>query len=278
MSIIKRKDKGQKIQQPAFADLMLLGKPKDSYIERIGPSGAPKVEYQRHIARYLFARRQIPDIEQKDVLDLACGFGYGSNMLASKAKSVTGGDISAIPINLAQLKYTSGIARKARDNLTFAVMDAQNLSFPANSYDAVVSFETLEHVPEPEKMVSEASRVLKPGEPFIISTPNGELARHKDGKPLNPFHVKEYTREEFLGMLKPHFDEIELFGQGILEPDVLYRRQTLSFLRKLDFLRLRRFLPKGIKSSIRLESRVSTEIKPSEDINGQPLFWIAICR
>src|SRR5690242_14088156 len=87
-----------------------------------------------HLHRYAIAKEYVKD---KLVLDLACGEGYGSNLLAQDARRITGADISASTIESAKLKYQ-------KPNLDFIQCPAHQLPFADNSFEVVVSFETLE--------------------------------------------------------------------------------------------------------------------------------------
>jgi 2-polyprenyl-3-methyl-5-hydroxy-6-metoxy-1,4-benzoquinol methylase len=86
--------------------------------------------------------------------------------------------------------------------------DAARLPF-GRVFDSVVSFETIEHVPDPARFVAECARVLKPGGNFLVSTPNRELWSPRSATPLQRHHVKEFTRKEFLAILKPF--KVQLF-------------------------------------------------------------------
>ena len=101
---------------------------------------------QEHLARYEYARQFVAGL---DVLDVACGTGYGSQMLADAgAKSVLGVDISREAIEFARGHHAS-------DRTRFELGDAQNLyDIPREKFDAIVSFETVEHVPNADAFLS----------------------------------------------------------------------------------------------------------------------------
>src|SRR5579859_2533442 len=96
-----------------------------------------------HLHRYAFANQFAAG---KDVLDIACGEGYGSFLIAKQARSVTGIDISSESLFHAQRKYSQG-------NLRFCLGDCRNIPLCAQSIDLVVSFETLEHIAEHEQFL-----------------------------------------------------------------------------------------------------------------------------
>lgn len=147
-----------------------------------------------HLHRYAIAMEYVID---KTVLDIACGEGYGSNLLAGKAKAVTGMDIDRGVINRASKKYS-------KDNLTFLVGTVDQIPARDQSFDVVVSFETLEHTNEHEQIFRELKRVLRPDGLLIISTPEKKYYSDLTGY-QNPFHLKEVYEREFISLIKNHF-------------------------------------------------------------------------
>ena len=146
-----------------------------------------------HYQRYLGVREMV---RGKVVLDAACGEGYGSDLIASTAKQVTGLDIDGETIARARETY------KERKNLRFLQGSIESIPLGNASVDAVVSFETIEHVPEAvqHSFLNEISRILRPGGFLIMSTPNkkiySDLYHYK-----NEFHIREFYKEEFLAFL-----------------------------------------------------------------------------
>lgn len=124
-----------------------------------GMEGAIEVE---HLHRYILACELA---RGRDVLDVACGEGYGSNLLAGVARSVVGVDIADSAVAHARAQYT-------RQNLRFVQGDCALLPLEDASVDLVVSFETIEHHDQHEAMLAEIDRVLRPGGSLIISSPN----------------------------------------------------------------------------------------------------------
>lgn len=164
----------------------------------------PYVTHQEHINRYVFASRFI---KNKIVLDVASGTGYGSDYLIKKgAKKVIGLDISNDAINYGKNAYE-------KQNLSVMQGNATNLPFHDESFDIIVSFETIEHLKEYRKFLIECRRVLKNEGLFICSTPNKRVSPPSTKKPLNPFHVKEFYPEEFYELLNEYFANIGLYGQ-----------------------------------------------------------------
>ncbi|MGQ9635973.1 MAG: class I SAM-dependent methyltransferase [Bryobacteraceae bacterium] len=163
-----------------------------------------------HVHRYLVARELVAG---RDVLDVACGEGYGSALLASVARSVVGVDIAPEAIEHARAKYPL-------PNLRFLQGDCAALPLEAASVDVVVSFETIEHHDRHEAMLSEIRRVLWPGGLLVMSTPNRPECS-PPGAPANPFHVKELDFEEFAGLLRAYFQHVAFFGQRVVHGSLI---------------------------------------------------------
>lgn len=163
------------------------------------------IRYYEHIFRYHFASDLV---KGKNVLDAACGSGYGSDLLAKKgANKVTGIDISKEVINFCSKNYK-------RENLRYKSMDVTDLIFKKSDFDAVVSFETLEHVKNYKKVLSEFNRVLKKDGLLIISTPNKMTFGCNLKVPFDKYHVIEFYLDEFKKLLKKAgFEILEIYGQ-----------------------------------------------------------------
>jgi ubiquinone/menaquinone biosynthesis C-methylase UbiE len=158
-----------------------------------------------HRARYHFA---VPLLAERRVLDVACGTGFGVRIL------LDGGTRHVIAADYSEeaLKITSALATSATSVVR---LDGTNLPFPDASIDAISSFETVEHIPDWEAFVSELRRVLKPDGVMVMSTPNALYTKPVNGVPVNPFHVYEFTPEEFRNLLERHFSSVQLYGQRV---------------------------------------------------------------
>ncbi|QCP51832.1 glycosyltransferase [Trinickia violacea] len=150
----------------------------------------------------------------RDVLDIACGEGYGSALLATRARSVVGVDISESAVLHGREAY------KGTANLRFEVGSATAIPLDAASVDVVVSFETIEHLAEQEQMLAEIRRVLRPDGVLVISSPNKKVYSDDRGY-SNEFHVKELYFDEFDALLRQQFGEIEYYGQRLATGSVL---------------------------------------------------------
>jgi ubiquinone/menaquinone biosynthesis C-methylase UbiE len=170
--------------------------------ERFVPGAAGEIWYE-HWHRYHFAARLVAG---RDVLDVACGEGYGSALLARNARRVTGADIAQAAIDHASARYPS------IGNLEFRQADCTALPFPDASFDTVVSFETIEHITAQERFLDEARRVLRPDGIIVISCPNKVEYTDKRGV-TNEFHVRELYRGELAALLAPRFAHTAWYGQ-----------------------------------------------------------------
>lgn len=157
-----------------------------------------------HVARYVFA---LQFVEDKDVLDVACGTGYGLPFLRKKANRVVGVDVSVEAL----LE-----AKNACDGKTNVLLaDALRLPFRDETFDVVTSFETIEHLHKRREFLLEIKRVLKINGLLVLSTPNANYTKPVNGKPTNPFHVFEYTPEELKIELDAYFSVESFLGQKL---------------------------------------------------------------
>jgi 2-polyprenyl-3-methyl-5-hydroxy-6-metoxy-1,4-benzoquinol methylase len=168
-----------------------------------------------HLHRYDEVLRYIKG--EESILDIACGSGFGSDILAKNTSGVVvGGDIAKEAIDISKQYWQ-------RPNLAFKILDGTKLPFPDNHFDIVVSFETIEHTTEYSTMVQEFARVLKPSGCAFISTPNFPV-NSPTGQVTNPYHPQEFTHEELERILKVHFTSVKIEGQQ-------YKRYIVKDLR-----------------------------------------------
>ena len=157
-----------------------------------------------HFHRYLAV---LPLCAGKDVLDIACGTGYGSALLAQTAHAVTGVDIDRETVGACRANYCPQCG-----NLTFLQGDVARIPLPDASVDVLVSFETIEHVDAStqREFMREIRRVLRPGGVLAMSSPN------KDTAHSNEFHIHELEEDEFRNLLKSQFKHSAYFHQKIV--------------------------------------------------------------
>lgn len=183
----------------------------NDYIERI--TEGDKIfesEYAFHIARYKLARDIFLEKKYiKKILDIGCGTGYGTAYFSDYFScNIIGIDNSNKAINYAKNQYNV-------NHLIFQTMDALNLKIPSKSVDAVISFEVIEHVNNPQKFIKEIKRVMKKNSICILSTPNKNLTSKGLKKPHNPYHIQEFYKEDLEKLLKTHFSKVTILGEHV---------------------------------------------------------------
>lgn len=193
--------------------------------ERFTPECVREIWYE-HYHRYAFSKRLVVD---KVVLDAACGEGYGSNILSDVASHVTGLDIDEASVKHAQQRYQ-------KPNLSFVQGSCIELPFDDNSFDVVVSFETLEHLAQQKEMLVEFNRVLKPDGIIVISTPDKK--HYSDAVDFkNEFHVKELYQNEFKVLLDKHWVAQSWYAQAMNFNSVLEKIDSPHMFYSTDILK-----------------------------------------
>jgi 2-polyprenyl-3-methyl-5-hydroxy-6-metoxy-1,4-benzoquinol methylase len=180
-----------------------------------------------HVHRYCVA---LPLAKNRRVLDIACGEGYGSDLIAQVAHSVTGVELDVHVIDACTRQYR-------RDNLTFRQGDIFKTPVEDSSFELVVCFETIEHVSEHAKAIMELKRVMTADGVLLISTPDKTKYRANDQP--NPFHAKELTGDELRQLLTEKFRHVALYRQEVVFGSLLLPPQAQRCrLDKMEVLRL----------------------------------------
>ena len=173
-----------------------------------------------HMQRY---RSVLRLIEGKKVLDAACGAGYGSALMSSVAKEVTGIDISADAVAYDNERYSH------ITNLKYIEASIADLPFEDNSFDVIISFETIEHVDEELqiKFLKEIKRCLATDGVLVMSSPDkrtySDLINFN-----NEYHVKEFYFDEFKKFLSEVFNNVEFYYQGMHQTKMEFIRKCIS--------------------------------------------------
>jgi len=218
-------------------------------IERITPSN--QEEWRRvglhHLQRYELAGRFVAG---RRVLDLACGNGYGSFALANfGAKSVEGVDLDQTAIDYARRHYQ-------RPGLTYSCRDAFAHAPIEGGYDAIVSFETIEHLADPVGFVNKLHTLLSKDGILIISAPNA-LENSKASHPVaNPFHLSEPTYDEMLAWLSDKF---------FLEQEWEQSPLTVGFNEQLERLKFSSIARIALRLERFIKSFIGTNALPEAD-------------
>ncbi len=187
------------------------------YVQRDQPDGVPPLAltgertlpdvpeenywYRRHLVVYEWIAAQVAG---ERVIDMACGEGYGSDVLACTASCVVGVDANPDAHEHARLRYRRG-------NLRFARELIETFSEPA---ETVVFLQTIEHLQDPGAALDHfASLVGEASGRVFVSTPNVlTLAPDGSERSGNPWHVHEYRSGEFERLCRSHFREVRMFG------------------------------------------------------------------
>jgi len=189
--------------------------------ERLIPGQTSERILRDHMEQYEFVAQKLP-LAGLQVLDVACGVGFGSRLFAEHASAtVTGVDISLTAISYGREQFP-------HPRVKYCVADATQLPFADMSFDAVISLETLEHLDERAAFLNETNRILRYRGLFVVSTPNRTVT--SPGKrPLNPYHIREYTLRELSRLLSRYYPRMDWFGQHFV-PRALANRAARKFL------------------------------------------------
>ncbi len=156
--------------------------------------------FRRHLVVYEWIAERV---RGRSVIDMACGEGYGSDVLARSAASVVGVDANPESHEHARLRY-------ARSNLRFARDLVERYPEPA---EAVVFLQTIEHLQEPGAALAHFRSLVGRGGTAFISTPNVmTLAPKGAERSGNPWHVHEYRAQEFEQLCAEHFPAVQMYG------------------------------------------------------------------
>jgi SAM-dependent methyltransferase len=202
--------------------------------ERVStPAGGFRPTWERHAAAYAEAARLLPPGR---LLDLGCGTGHSYRLLAPR--ETVGLD-------------NSRDALVGQDRET-VVADMRELPFPQGAFASVLAVQSIEHVPDPERVLAEVRRVLEPGGTAILVTPN-RLTFGRPDEIIDPYHHVEFDAEELGELCRRSFERVEvlgLFGSGRYLAVVADERRRLDALLRRDPLGLRRLLPRRLRQRL----------------------------
>ena len=182
-------------------------------VQRDQPDGVPPLEltgertlpdvpaenywFRRHLVVYEWIAERCAGLK---VVDMACGEGYGTDVLARRAREVTGVDANPEAFEHARLKYTRPGVRFVRNMI----------ELHAEPCDVVVFLQTIEHVPDPEGVLRHFKQMAGT---VYVSTPNLlTLAPPGADRSGNPWHLREYRVAEFRALCESVFDRVDLYG------------------------------------------------------------------
>lgn len=244
--------------------------------ERVSRDVTDNFVFQRSKLAYVEAAKRVGG----RVLEIGTGTGYGIDIIAPNVEHFVTMDktrseeLGAMPANV---EFKEGVVPP--------------LPFADESFDYVVSFQVIEHIKRDKELVREVHRVLKRGGKFIVSTPNRPMSLTR-----NPWHVREYTAEQF-GALLSSFAEVEALGVGGNERVWSYyekNRESVQRITRFDIFRMQWWMPRWVlqipydilnrlnRRKLHSENRTLTENISMEDYALQnvdnksfDLFYIA---
>lgn len=196
--------------------------------ERVSRERSDNFVFQRSRLAYVEAARRVGG----RVLEIGTGTGYGIEIIAPSAESFVTLD-----------KFRSSEVESLPQGVEFREATVPPLPFEDESFDCVVSFQVIEHIKRDRAFVGEVRRVLKKGGKFIVSTPNRPMSLTR-----NPWHVREYTAEEFSALVGD-FSAVEALGVKGNERVWRYyekNRESVRRIMRFDILRMQWWLPRWI--------------------------------
>ncbi len=231
--------------------------------------------WQRHVSDYALC---VPFLGPGRVLDVGCGIGHSAALLAPRPS--VGLDLSPLAL--------------AGQERPLAAADMRRLPFARASFGGIMSVQSIEHVPDPARALTEMVRVLEPGGTAVIVTPN-RLTFGRPDEIIDPYHYFECDPAELHAMCRPYFTSVEVLGIFGSERYMEFHhqeRRKLDALLSLDPLRLRRFVPRAVKQRLydqqltrhrRHPEPLALSIVPedfflSADRLDESLDLVAVCR
>ncbi len=244
--------------------------------ERVSQDVTDNFVFQRSKLAYVEAAKRV----QGCVLEIGTGTGYGVDIIAPNVKRFVTMD-----------KTRSEELGVMPENVEFVEGVVPPLPFADESFDCVVSFQVIEHIKRDKEFVREVYRVLKKGGKFIVSTPNRPMSLTR-----NPWHVREYTAEQF-GALLSEFADVEALGVAGNEQVWSYykkNRESVRRITRFDIFRMQWWMPRWVlqipydilnrlnRRRLHSENRTLTENIAMEDYSLQQvdnecfdLFYVA---
>lgn len=213
--------------------------------ERVIPDVSSNFSFSEAAARYKFASKYVKS--GMKIVDLGSGTGYGESILNKKDTKVFGIDINKEAISYAKKRYG--------EYASFYRKSVTDTKFENNEFDFACSFEVIEHLKDPRKLLKEVKRIIKKDSLFILSTPNTEVSSPK-GKFNSPYHEIEFDYDGLNKLLKSEFKKVNIYGQfhsikakKAWKDFMLSQKSRESFV-KTDKLGLRKLIPKGLKEKV----------------------------
>jgi SAM-dependent methyltransferase len=222
--------------------------------------------FYRCLKAYDFAK---PLVAGKRVLEIGCGTCYGLDYFNQSFAHYVGMDIDVNLLSALAEDYLNSVSP-----VSFLAADINHTPLQEHSFDLIISFQVIEHIPDAVGFLRQAARLLKPGGQCLVTTPNRAIRLLPFQKPWNPEHVQEYSYHEFHRLLSQAFDEVRMYsvcGDDISfdlesrrvkqDPYQIYVRRPLGAM-------ARRVLPASLQNFIRQHRTTPTIVRPNvEEVN-----------
>lgn len=197
----------------------------------------------KHVASYKFF---LVHVKNKTVLDVGCGYGYGTFLLSRVCKTVVGIDLSPERIRKAKETYRA-------DNIDFQVMDAMLIEkhFEPNNFEVVTAMQFIEHIPEPQNFLDSVKTVLTERGRFILATPNRLFRLGNSNIPWNPEHFQEYDAKSLDQLLSTCFRNINIYGIYGIPEAYEWERRRMGGNISPRMKSIWRYTPEWLKKSLR---------------------------
>lgn len=189
--------------------------------------------YQRHVAEYRMCAEVLPE---GPVLDLGCGTGHSYRELAPRATVGIDSDRDAL-------------AGQERETY---VADMRALPFTQRTFASAVAIHSLEHVPDPERVLDEVVRVVRGGGRAIFTTPN-RLTFGRPDEIIDPYHFVEYDADQLHAICGQYFEGVEIYGVQASERYLAIHQDERRRLERMlcrDPLRLRLYVPRALRQRL----------------------------
>ncbi|MFT3948528.1 MAG: class I SAM-dependent methyltransferase [Agriterribacter sp.] len=189
--------------------------------------------YQRSLLAYLEAAKLISG----KVLEIGTGSGYGVEIIAPHTEAF-------VTIDKFETDIIHSDAFK-NNGVRFIQMNIPPLTdIPSDTFDFVITFQVIEHIPKDNEFLKEINRVLKKGGKLIVTTPNKKMSITR-----NPWHVREYTVEELKQLLGRHFSNVKalgVFGNNAIMDYYAKNKASVKKITRFDIFNLQYRLPRQL--------------------------------
>jgi ubiquinone/menaquinone biosynthesis C-methylase UbiE len=198
------------------------------------------------------------------LLEIGFGEGYGAEIVQPWISEYVGLEVDAQAVLHAAKRHAS-------PGLSFLQYDGVTLPFDDGTFELVISFQVIEHVVDPPRLLKEACRVLRGTGTALIVTPNRNHRVADGERPFNRYHVREFNSGELEALMRTAFEKVTVFGiQGSPVMNEIEKKRVARArkLARFDPLGLRYVLPESfdtwLRTALRRGSAPRDETMPSQ--------------